>query len=63
MELSDAQFERLRAIFPDGVCDYGRACIGQGPVKDTWLAYPRPGQSVRLDPDDDDDDRWRSKRR
>jgi Tannase-like family of unknown function (DUF6351) len=59
--LSDAQFARLRAIFPDGACDYTRAGMGQGSVKDTWLAYPRPGQSVRLDPDDDGDDRRRGR--
>ena len=59
--LSEAQFARLRTIFPEGVCDYSRSGIGQGPVKDTWLAYPQPGQSVRLDPDEGDDDRRRGK--
>jgi hypothetical protein len=52
--LSDAQFARLRAIFPEGVCDYSRPGVGQRKVKDTWLAYPRPG-GVPLFKDDDDD--------
>jgi hypothetical protein len=50
--MTDAQFARLRAIFPSGVCDYSRAPVGQKPLKSTWLAYPRPGHSVPLNAND-----------
>jgi hypothetical protein len=36
--LSDAQWATLQAIFPQGVCDYGRPGIGQQPAQ-TWLGY------------------------
>ena len=36
---SQEQFERLRLIFPDGVCDYSVAGVGQVPLADTWLEY------------------------
>ena len=46
--LSDDQWARLRAVFPDGVCDYTR------PARDrrsavAWLAFPAPG-GVALGP-------------
>ncbi len=30
---------RLRAIFPEGVCDYSRPGVGQEPLGGTWLSY------------------------
>lgn len=36
---SAAQQARLRATFPDGVCDYGRQGVGQQPPVGTWLRY------------------------
>jgi Tannase-like family of unknown function (DUF6351) len=33
------QEERLRAVFPDGVCDYRARGVGQERMKDTWLSY------------------------
>jgi hypothetical protein len=33
------QEARLRAVFPDGVCDYSRPGIGQQPLQGTWLSY------------------------
>jgi Tannase-like family of unknown function (DUF6351) len=33
------QAERLRAVFPRGVCDYGERGVGQQRLKDTWLSY------------------------
>jgi hypothetical protein len=55
---------RLKAIFPQGVCDWSRPGVKQKPLKDSWLAYPKPGHAMRLDRgsdrhddhDDDDDD-------
>ena len=41
--LSDAQFQRLKAIFPSGVCDYTLPSVGSKPLKATWLSYPSPG--------------------
>jgi len=33
------QAERLRSVFPAGVCDYGERGVGQQRLKDTWLSY------------------------
>jgi hypothetical protein len=33
------QAERLRAVFPGGVCDYSERGAGQQRLKDTWLSY------------------------
>jgi hypothetical protein len=46
---SSAEWTRLRMIFPGGACDWSRPGVGQGPLKDTWLAFPKPGHAVRLD--------------
>ncbi len=34
-----AQWRRLGAAFPEGVCDYTRPGAGQGPLSGTWLRY------------------------
>jgi hypothetical protein len=36
---TDAQKTRLKAIFPDGVCDYRKPGVGQGPIKGTYQRY------------------------
>ena len=46
---------RLQAIFPAGVCDWSRRGVGQKELKDSWLAFPEPGKSVRLVKDDHSD--------
>jgi hypothetical protein len=35
---TDAQWARLRAVFPGGVCEWALPGIGQGPAR-TWLGY------------------------
>jgi hypothetical protein len=37
--LAADQLRRLKAVFPQGVCDYSRLGVGQQSVK-TWLSYP-----------------------
>jgi len=37
--LTADQIERLKRVFPDGVCDYSKPGVGQQPEK-TWLSYP-----------------------
>jgi hypothetical protein len=37
--LTDEQRARLRAIFPEGVCDYARPGVGQERVDRTWRRY------------------------
>ncbi len=37
--LRSDQFNRLRDIFPGGVCDYSKAGIGQEPLQGSWLRY------------------------
>ncbi len=36
---SDAQADRLVAVFPDGVCDWSLPGVGQVPLRGTWLRY------------------------
>ena len=40
--LSGAQLDRLRAIFPTGVCDWSRPGVGQQPPEGTWLSFGPP---------------------
>jgi hypothetical protein len=37
--LTTEQEMRLRAVFPDGVCDYRRPGVGQQPLSGTWLSF------------------------
>lgn len=38
-----AQWNRLQAAFPDGVCDWTKAGVGQQPLAGTWLSFgPSP---------------------
>jgi Tannase-like family of unknown function (DUF6351) len=53
--LTADQLSRLRAIFPQGVCDYSRGGVNQKPLAGTWLSYPRPGHFEEKDADRDDD--------
>jgi hypothetical protein len=47
--MSGAQFARLKAVFPSGVCDYSKSGVGFEPLRSTWLAYPRPGIGVPVE--------------
>ena len=38
-DLTDAQWRRLRTIFPQGVCDYTKPGVGQQELAGTWLHY------------------------
>jgi Tannase-like family of unknown function (DUF6351) len=40
--------ERLRKVFPDGVCDYDKPGVGQQALKGGWYSYPAPGQPKAL---------------
>lgn len=46
--LSGAQLARLRAAFPDGVCDFSKPGVEQQPLGGTWFAYPTQGNPVAL---------------
>ena len=37
--LTSEQLNRLKAIFPEGVCDYSKPGIGQLPLERTWIRY------------------------
>jgi hypothetical protein len=39
VELTAEQEERLRQLFPDGVCDWTTDGVGQVPLEGTWLRY------------------------
>ncbi|WP_344234342.1 DUF6351 family protein [Kribbella hippodromi] len=36
---TDAQWAKLRSIFPDGVCDWSKPGVDQQPLGGTWLSY------------------------
>jgi len=50
--LTAAQLAQLRAIFPEGVCDWSRAGIEQQPLEGTWLTYPGNGVVQQLPRED-----------
>lgn len=39
VEWTDDQWTRLKAIFPDGVCDYAKPGVEQQGLKGTWLTF------------------------
>jgi hypothetical protein len=39
MEFSAKDLERLRSIFPDGVCDWSQPGVGQTGLRGTWLVH------------------------
>jgi hypothetical protein len=53
--LTAGQIARVRAIFPDGVCDYHQPGIEQRGLQGTWLTFPRPGRAEELDRVDEDE--------
>ena len=55
-QLTAAQLGQLRAIFPDGVCDYRKPGMEQQPLQGTWLTYPGGGNVRELGRDDGDRD-------
>ena len=38
-KFTDAEMKDLRAIFPDGVCDYSKPGVNQVPTAKTWQFY------------------------
>jgi hypothetical protein len=51
-QLSDQQLERLKGVFPFGVCDYSQPGVGQGVTKTVWQQYGSPvewGQSSAME--------------
>jgi hypothetical protein len=43
LKLSADQLAELKAVFPQGVCDYSKPGIGRLPLAGQWLSYPKPG--------------------
>ena len=39
MELTPDEMDRLRGIFPDGVCDWSQPGVGQTDLRGTWLTF------------------------
>jgi len=39
IQLEEHQLNRLRGVFPDGVCDWTRPGVGQSPLSGTWRSY------------------------
>ena len=36
---TEAQRQRLQAVFPDGLCDWTKPGVGQVPIEGTWLSF------------------------
>jgi hypothetical protein len=45
--LTDAQLSSVKAVFPQGVCDYSKPGVSQR-APDTWLSYPQPGTTAAV---------------
>jgi hypothetical protein len=43
VQFTPAELERLRRIFPEGVCDYTKEGIEQRPLMGTWLSFGPAG--------------------
>jgi len=43
VSFTSSELGRLKSIFPQGVCDWSKAGVGQLPIKDTWLRFIAPG--------------------
>jgi transposase len=39
VELTDEEWSRLQAVFPEGVCDGSQPGVGQVPLEGTWLRF------------------------
>ena len=52
--LTADQVERLKAVFPQGICDYRRRGVNQKPLAGTWLSYPLSGDEDENDGRDDE---------
>ena len=37
--MTDTQFEQVRSVFADGVCDWSRRPVGWTPTSQTWLSF------------------------
>jgi hypothetical protein len=48
-EVTDAQLDSLRAVFPQGVCDYSKPGVGYGPPAGVWQTFlaDAPSTSTR----------------
>ena len=46
------ELARLKAIFPEGVCDWSKPGVGQKKLKDTWLSFPEAGKAERMGRDE-----------
>jgi hypothetical protein len=45
---TEHQQERLREVFPDGVCDWTEPGVAQQPPMAPWLSFETPAQPVPL---------------
>lgn len=45
--LDATRMDRLRSVFPQGVCDSSRPGVGQGPPRGTYISLPIDGGNVR----------------
>jgi hypothetical protein len=48
--MRDSDWQRLRAVFPQGVCDYDRPGVDEQSMRGTWATFSAPGSWTFLEP-------------
>ncbi|MCO5314782.1 MAG: DUF6351 family protein [Solirubrobacterales bacterium] len=49
--LTETELDQIRAVFPDGVCDYSKPGVEQETPRDSWRALPLTGATDIAPPD------------
>jgi hypothetical protein len=47
VSFSDAEWARLKSVFPSGICDWSKQGVGQRAPKGTWLAFSEPPDQAK----------------
>jgi len=48
--LTAPELDRLRTIFPQGVCDWSKSGVGEQKIEGTWFRFTSPGNGVSQPP-------------
>lgn len=48
--LTAQELDRIRTVFPQGVCDWSKSGVGDRKIEGTWFRYTAPGNGVSLPP-------------
>jgi hypothetical protein len=48
--LTAQELDRIRTLFPQGVCDWSKSGVGERTIEGTWFRFTAPGTGVALRP-------------